>query len=234
MKSRKLSNAERMRRTSNYKIPIRLTRSEDGFELLQEKAERRSYNPELILVEAKKAVYWAAKYLGKWQSYQYTVYDDDTQDDARSFVVQSWYEIHGDDLGDFRSLQKTMYKCALNFLHRAHKRTVRMTRPDPLNEWETAYAAVDYHKKHGSDQETRIMAIQAANVVNSLPQDLHRMAMKMVDGCSLPEAAEELDIDLYAAMKLQKEVRIVALRIIEAGGASNMFSDPDHHRKVDA
>lgn len=216
---------------------MRLTRDEQGFKNLEGKEEKREFDSGLLLIEAeratRKAVAFAFK--KKFPGFRQVLSDDpDIRNDIASYAVTAWYEIKEFDRPtDLIGIQSILFKAALRYLSREHSVRMKAMRLDGVEETESVYTARDYAgRKDEALQERRIMAIQAVNVIEQLPSDLKVMALNMAQGSTLPEAAAELGLDLYSAMKWQLEVRKVSQRIVEDGMAGNMFSDLAHKHKL--
>lgn len=193
-----------------------------------------NFSPREVLENSKRAARAAFSFGRKRNFPGMRSMGNDDLDELAAHAAMSWYE-EGQSLKDYPSFQYWLFVKALRKLSKESGITRRMVRPmEQTGEWDRIYSAMDYGRQISVPQDQYIMAIQAANIVTQLPSDLCEMAKLMVDGCSLPEAATDLDVDLYQAMILQKAVRAAAQRIVETGAAENMFSDLKMRRKIDA
>lgn len=59
-------------------------------------------------------------------------------------------------------------------------------------------------------QFKHVYAMQVLKQVEEMPMNMKRMAYKMADGANLIEAAQEMEIDIIQAMKLQRATRGLA------------------------
>lgn len=230
MRLGKRSNAHRVRHAPNWKIPPRLTRDDEGFKNLEGKPERQKIESFDIAEFVSHAARKAASFVRSRRipgAISLLRDSPEVLEDCASSALIAWYEIEESKRPSaLIEVQLVLFKAALAHLTREANLAHRSIRPDNFEGgWEAAYTADVYGKGVSVPQETYILAIQAQNIIGQLPRDLQIMALRMADGCSLPEAAVELGMDLYAAMHLQQEVRKVARHICDFGAAENMFSD---------
>lgn len=75
---------------------------------------------------------------------------------------------------------------------------------------ERAWQRVDWlARKENPDQLSRIEVHDVLRLMGDLPPDLKRMAVKIAEGASLPEAAKELGVSLSDAMKMHRAARML-------------------------